>query len=141
MAFSGRFVAENEGMNAITQDPVTKLGTGFVKYNVNEDHDEMSIRNTTWQNVTPTRAANTLYTNNTEYSIWVTVTVHASHAISGARSIMYVNDVAIGYAATDVGPGGYGVIPITVCVAPGETYRFVPRSGDYVECWAERRPE
>lgn len=121
---------------------LTKTGNiGFGSYLIRTlDEDEMSFRNTKYQNLTPSRAFNTEYSNDTNSSIVVSIVVQILDGVTNVNTNLTVEGevVSSGFVNGDVGTRM--VTTLVAVVSPGEKYKLIPGSGVTIVKWSERRP-
>lgn len=89
----------------------------------------------TWQNVLPSRANNTNYTNSTGRPIMVNISVNDAGAVS---STAYVDGLAIAQNY-GVSVGGYSGSCLSFIVPAGGVYKVVLGSGSGIQFWVELR--
>ena len=126
---------------------LTKTGNiGFGSYLIRTlDEDEMSFRNTKYQNLTPSRAFNTEYSNDTNSSIVVSIVVQILDGTKNVSTNLTVTNLTVegevvssGFVNGDVGTRM--VTTLVAVVSPGEKYKLIPGSGVTIVKWSERRP-
>ena len=121
---------------------LTKTGNiGFGSYLIRTlDEDEMSFRNTKYQNLTPSRAFNTEYSNDTNSSIVVSIMVQILDGQTNVSTNLTVEGEVASSGFVNGNIGTRMVTTLVAVVSPGEKYKLIPGSGVTIVKWSERRP-
>ena len=101
----------------------------------------MSFRNTKYQNLTPSRAFNTEYSNDTNSSIVVSIMVQILDGVTNVSTNLTVEgEVVVSSGLVNGKTGTRMVTTLVAVVSPGEKYKLIPGSGVTIVKWSERRP-
>lgn len=121
---------------------LTDIGGG-VKQGVYEistlDEDEMSFKNSSYVDVTATRAINRQYVNDTGKTIFIAISVHTSDDHNSAQ--LFINGLEVAYTDGYQSSGtGHWYPNLGFIVPPGHTYQFNASRQYVIQRWVELRP-